>query len=252
MKNYLQKRIGSVFSVALLAFTFVASSAALAEEENKMTVLITGANRGLGFEYAKVFAAAGDTVIGTARSPEEATELKAIGAEVIKLDVTSDEDIENMAKALKGRQIDILINNAGYLSRKTTREEMNLSFDVNTMGPLFVSEVLIPNLTLSNAPKIVNISSRAGRLGDNPARMGAYSISKAALNMVTRNLHGRLAKKGFVVISLAPGLNRTDMIGKSGGRDPAESAAEIVPFIKSLNQKHAGGFWYFDGTELDW
>ncbi|MGJ8643471.1 MAG: SDR family oxidoreductase [Luteolibacter sp.] len=251
MKNYL-KKIGSLLSIALLAFTFVFSGAAQAEEENKMTVLITGANRGLGFEYAKAFAAAGDTVIGTARSPEEATELKSIGAEVIKLDVTSDEDIANMAKTLKGRKIDVLINNAGYLSRETTRKEMNLSFEVNTMGPLYVSEALIPNLSLSDSPKIVNISSRAGRLEDNPAKMGAYNISKAALNMVTLNLHGRLAKKGFIVVSLAPGLNRTDMIGNKGGKDPADSAAEIIPLIKSFTQKHAGGFWYFDGSELDW
>lgn len=252
MSNFTHKHFRRFFSIALLAFSFVCSGVGHGEETKNITVLITGANRGLGFEYAKVFAAAGDTVIGTARSPEEATELKEIGAEVIKLDVTSDEGIANMTKTLKGRKIDILINNAGYLSRKTTREEMNLSFAVNTMGPLYVSEALIPNLALSNAPKIINISSRAGRLEDNPAKMGAYNISKAALNMVTLNLHGRLAQKGFIVISLAPGLNRTDMIGKSGGKDPADSATEIVPLVKSLTKKHAGGFWYFDGTELDW
>ena len=220
--------------------------------DKKLTVLITGANRGLGLEYAKRFIKDGHTVIGTTRSPEEAVDLKEAGAEVLKLDVTIDEDIANLAKSLKGRPLDILVNNAGYLGRKSTRYEMNLSFCVNTLGPLYVSEALVPSLSLSSQPKIINISSRAGRLADGTGKMTSYAVSKTALNMVTRTLHSRLNKKGFIVISLAPGRNQTEMGGKGAPLKPEETADKIIPLIESLTTKHSGGFWYYDGSELSW
>lgn len=221
-------------------------------EGKELTFLVTGANRGLGLEYVKQIIASGHKAIGTARNPEESEELKATGAEVLKLDVTSDEDIANLAKALEGRRIDVLINNAGYLSREMTREDMNTCFSVNTLGPLFVSDALIPSLKLSDAPKIVNISSRAGILTDGKGKMTGYAISKAALNMVTRSLHTRLAEKGFIVVSLAPGRNNTEMGGAGAPLQPDETAALIIPLIESLTPKHAGGFWYYDGSPLPW
>lgn len=223
-----------------------------ASKNQPLTVLITGANRGLGLEYAKQYRASGHHVIGTARKPEEATELKETGAEVAQLDVTSDEDIANLAKSLKGKRIDILINNAGYLGRKQTREDMTLSFSVNTLGPLFVSRALIPNLKLSDTPKIINISSRAGRLTDGTGRMTGYALSKTAVNMVTRNLHSQLAKEGFIVISLAPGRNQTAMGGKGAPLKPEKSVSKIIALIAKLDATHSGGFWYYDGTELHW
>ena len=159
-----------------------------------ITVLITGANRGLGLEMVKQFAADGYKVIGTARKPEKATDLKATGATVIKLDVTSEEDIAAMAKTLKGQKIDILINNAGYFGpklmtenpdniTKLTRQEMTTCINVNTLGPIFVTQALLPNLRLSPMKKVVNISTRAASPGGTAY---GYRISKTALNMVTR------------------------------------------------------------------
>ena len=247
------------FSVSWLCF-FCASLAPLTKtasadevpQEKPLTVLVTGANRGLGLEYAKQYQAGGHHVIGTARKPEEAAELKATGAEIAKLDVTSDEDIASLAQSLQGKRIDILINNAGYLGRKQTRKEMDLSFSVNTLGPLFISRALIPNLKLSDAPKIINISSRAGRLTDGTGRMTAYALSKTAVNMVTRNLHSQLAKEGFIVISLAPGRNQTAMGGKGAPLKPEDSVSQIITLITKLDQTQSGRFWYYDGTELQW
>jgi len=255
-KNYFNPLWIELFKrpVLLLVVLFTATGVHAEDTsgDDQLTVLVTGANRGLGLEYVKQYQAAGHQVIGTARKPAEAVELKATGAEVVKLDVTSDEDIAGMAKTLKGRRIDILINNAGYLGREQTREAMTLSFSVNTLGPLFVSRALIPNLSLSDSPKIINVSSRAGRLTDGTGRMTGYAISKTAVNMVTRNLHSQLGKKGFIIISLAPGRNQTAMGGKGAPLKPEESVPMIIKLIESLNASQSGGFWYYDGTELEW
>eukprot|EP00903_Cladosiphon_okamuranus_P003637 g3635.t1 len=203
-------------------------------------------------------------VIGTARSPEKATELKATGAKIMKLDVTSEEDIAALAKALEGTKLDILINNAGYFGptlsvgkdvariNNLTREEMLDCFTVNTMGPIFLSQALLPSLKLSQSPRIINISTRSSQLSTNRPKAWGYGVSKAGLNMVTNNLHGELAKQGFIVISLAPGHNQTDM--GNGDLKPEESIGKMIPLIENLSRKQSGRFWYYDGTELpcDW
>ena len=155
----------------------ITSSIAMGGE--KGTVLITGANRGLGLELVKHFVADDYTVIGTARKPEKATDLKATGATIIKLDVTSEKDIAAMRQTLKGRRIDILINNAGYFGpklmtekpdniEKLTREEMTRCISVNTLGPLFVTQALLPNLRHSQNPKVINMSTRSAILNARP------------------------------------------------------------------------------------
>lgn len=237
----------------LIVCVALLEAVALAEgETQKLTVLVTGANRGIGLEYVKQYRAAGHEVIGTARKPEEAAELKATGADVFKLDVTSDEDITALVEGLKGRRIDVLINNAGYLTRELNRDALELSFSVNTLGPLFVAQALLPNLRQSNLPKIINVSSRTGILTNGTGKSNGYAISKTALNMVTRNLHTRLSPKGFVVISLAPGRNRTAMGGKGAPLTPEKSVPQIIKLIASLGDSHSGGFWYYDGTALEW
>lgn len=236
----------------------------LPAQDAKPTVLITGANRGLGLEFAKQFAAKGYHVIGTARSPEKATELKATGAEVVKLDVTSEQDIADLAESLKGRRLDILLNNAGYFGptlsvgkgkaniHNLTREEMLNCFKVNTMGPIFITQALLPNLKRSKSPKIINISTRSSQLSVRPGKAWGYSVSKTGVNMVTWNLHGELTKKGFVVISLAPGHNKTDMGTQRAKLTPEESIGKMIPLIENLTKKDSGKFWYYDGTILPW
>jgi|TARA_B110000908_G_scaffold172711_1_gene242253 NAD(P)-dependent dehydrogenase (short-subunit alcohol dehydrogenase family) len=234
-------------------------------ERGGLTVLITGANRGLGLEMVKQFKADGYSVIGTARSPEKATDLKATGAQVVKLDVTSEADISAMAKALKGRKIDILINNAGYFGPKlmtekmhsletVTRAEMMDCFAVNAAGPLFVTQALLPNLKLSKTAKIINISSRAGIItkGGIGGRAYGYRVSKTALNRVTKIMAGDIALKGSLVIAVAPGHNRTDMGTERGKLDPAVTMKKVKELIENLTPKHHGGFWYYDGTRVEW
>ena len=248
-----------------LIFAFGMATGLHAQESEKApTVLITGANRGLGLEFAKQFSEKGYTVIGTSRSPEKATDLKATGAEILKLDVTSEEDIAALAKSLEGRKIDILLNNAGYFGPKLMREKGVSNFEtikreeledcirVNTFGPLFVSRALLPNLRLSKDPKIVNISSRFGIIGEGVDVAWGYGVSKTALNRVIANMHAALHKEGFIVIALAPGHNKTDMGTDAGKLEPKESIGKMIPLIENLTKEKSGHFWYYDGKELPW
>lgn len=234
------------------------------DTEKDFTVLITGANRGLGLEFAKQFSEKGYTVIGTARSPEKATDLKATGAEIFKLDVTSDEDIAALAKSLKGRKLDILINNAGYFGPKLMNEEGTSTFEtvtraemedclrVNTMGPIFVSRALLANLRISNNPRIIHISSRAGIIGKGSSRNWGYTVSKTAVNRVMANMHSALHKEGFIVIALAPGHNKTDMGTERANLDPKDSIGKMIPLIENLTPKQSGKFLYYTGKGLPW
>ncbi|BDS05039.1 short-chain dehydrogenase [Oceaniferula spumae] len=237
-----------VLALALAVFLPNCSKA----EDEKLTVLVTGANRGLGLEHAKQWAAAGHKVIGTARKPEEAKELKATGATVLKLDITSDADIANLAKTLKGQKIDILLNNAGYMNRELNRESLQRCFDINTAGPLLLAEALKPNLKLSKQPKIVNVSSGLGSISRTNGIYTAYSISKAALNMATRQLHAQYGKEGFIVIALNPGHNKTDMGGDGAPLEPKDSVKQVLKLITGLKKEQSGRFWYIDGTEVPW
>ena len=255
MKKFL---IPLLFSLSLITGVFAQDS------EKGPTVLITGANRGLGLEFAKQFSEKGYTVIGTARSPEKATELKELGAEVMKLDVTSEDDIAALATSLKDRRIDILLNNAGYFGPKLMREEgvstfrtikrgeMEDCLRVNTLGPLFVSQALLPNLELSDNPKIITISSRYSIIGDGTNVAWGYGVSKTAVNRVIQNMHKALHKDGFIVLALAPGHNKTDMGTDAGDLEPKDSIGKMIPLIENLTKEQSGKFLYYTGKELPW
>ena len=219
---------------------------------DSLTVLITGANRGLGLEFAKKFSAAGYEVIGTARKPEEATELKEVAAEVVALDVTDNDGIEAFAKKLEGRTIDILINNSGIFPESTVRADMLQTYSVNTLGPYFVSEALISNLKKSKTPRIVNVSSKLGQLTEGDGSAKGYGFSKTALNMVTRNLHASYSDDGVTVISLNPGHNRTDMGGDHAALDPVETAEKVFALVEGLTPEQSGEFWRYDGEKMEW
>ena len=263
MKSFYTKFNSSyyLFLFAILSFSLFGTAHAINKGE---TVLITGANRGLGLEFAKQYVKAGYKVYGTARKPESATDLKATGAEVLKLDVTSEEDINALVKTLKGKKIDILINNAGYFGpvgigegkmadiSSVTRKEMTSCINVNTLGPLFVTQALLPNLKLSDTRRIINISTRSSMLSRKSHGAIGYSVSKAGLNMVTVTMNHYLSKQGFIVISLAPGHNKTDMGSDRGKLEPHESISKMIPFIDSLTPKMSGQFWYYDGNKLAW
>ena len=249
MKNTKNIVLGGILG---LTMGVMATATAAEDGKDQMTVVVTGANRGLGLEFAKKFEAEGYEVIGTARKPEEATELKEAGAEVMKLDVTDNESIDAFVEKLDGKKVDILINNAGIFPRNKDRDDMMMTYQVNTLGPYFVSEALVPNLKKSESPRIVNVSSGLGQLTDGGGSARGYSFSKAALNMVTRNLHSAHSGDGLIVISLNPGHNKTDMGGDGAPLDPKDTAAQVFTLTEELKPEQSGLFWMYTGKKLDW
>ncbi|MGJ8656624.1 MAG: SDR family oxidoreductase [Akkermansiaceae bacterium] len=257
-----------LFIVMLSATAFCSAEEGKPVEAPKKTVLITGANRGLGLELSKQFAAENYHVIGTARSPEKATDLKEVADEVLALDVTSDESIKGLSKALNGQPIDILVHNAGYFGptkglgpgneksaslATLTRSEVLDCFAVNSAGPIFVTQGLLPNLNASKQAKVIVISSRSGII--NQARgAGAYGyrISKTGANRAVRIMSVDKALKGAIVVAVAPGHNQTDMGGTKAKLTPEVSMAAVKKLITEFTKKENGKFIYYDGKELPW
>lgn len=235
-----------------------AQNAAAGDVSEARSVLITGANRGIGLEFARQYAAAGWQVIGTARQPEAADELRELGAHVVQLDVTDAASVTRLARQLDGQPIDVLINNAGIFPMATTVPEIDFddvmrTLDVNTVGPMRVTQALLPNLRLGGAKKIINITSNLGSITDNTdGRFYGYRESKAALNMFTRSLAAELEDEGFICIVLNPGWVRTDLGGPNAPFEPPESIAGMRAVIERLTPADSGTFWTHEGQQMPW
>jgi len=222
------------------------------------TVLITGANRGLGLEYAQQFSERGYTVIGTARNPEAATELARVADRVEQLDVADPASVAALAERLDGVPIDILINNAGMFDRDDVTIDavdfgtMEQTFAVNTFGPLRVTQALLPNLRAGKARLIISMSSQLGSIENSNGRWYAYRASKTALNQFNKIWSVELASDGFTCVVLHPGWVRTDMGGPNASYSPEESVAGLVNVIEALTPEDNGGFYDFQGNPIPW
>ena len=245
-------------AVLMILISMVNPAAADEGETTKPTVLITGANRGLGLEFARQYAAAGWHVIGTARKPASATELNALDVKVLPLDVADAESVAALASALDGKPIDLLINNAGIFPRVNSLADADFdavarTYAVNTIGPMRVTRALLPNLRLGDARKVVSITSGLGSIANNTGgRFYGYRESKAALNMFTRTLAAELADDGFTCVVLSPGWVRTDMGGPNANLSPEQSITGMRSVIEKLTAADSGTYWDWNGETLPW
>jgi NAD(P)-dependent dehydrogenase (short-subunit alcohol dehydrogenase family) len=226
------------------------------------TVLVTGANRGIGLEFARQYHGAGWRVIATARDPEAAKDLKALGAgvRIVPLDVTRPESVAALAASLQGEPIDLLINNAGQGVGFRIRPLADLDMDefervmqVNALGPVRVTQALLPNLKAGKGKTIVGLSSVLGSITAN--RQGGfygYRESKAALDMFLRSLAAELGPDGFICIALNPGWVKTDMGGPDAQLAPEESVSGMRKVLEGLKPGDSGKFWSYDGTNIPW
>ena len=227
-------------------------------KSGQRTILITGANRGIGLELSRQFGEAGWQVIGTARKPDQADALRGLGAQVLQLDVTDQDSVERLASDLEGRPIDLLINNAGILPRapsisETDFDDVTRALAVNTIGPMRVTRALLPNLRSGAGKTVVNITSGLGSIANNSSGgFYGYRESKAALNMFTRSLANELRRDGFICIVVHPGWVQTDMGGANATLTASESARGIRDVIDKLAPEDTGTFWNYDGTPLPW
>jgi len=227
------------------------------------TILITGANRGLGLEFVRQYAPSGVKLLACCRDPEGATELQALQKQhanirVYPLDVSKAQDIQALASQIK-EPIDILINNAGTLEQSEalgniSTEAYLQTFLVNAIAPLKMVEAFRQHVANSSRKLIVCISSTMGSIGENTSG-GYYSYrsSKAALNMAMKSAGIDLASKGIKVLLLHPGWVKTRMGGDSATTEPVDSIQGMRKVIE--NYQPAPGeviFYRFDGQTAGW
>ncbi|EDX85241.1 oxidoreductase, short chain dehydrogenase/reductase family [Synechococcus sp. PCC 7335] len=225
------------------------------------TYLVTGANRGIGYEYCKQLAARGEEVIAVCRQPSSA--LSDLDVEIVRnIDVADQQAIETLKKALGNRPIDVLINNAG-IYRQSNLDSLNIDgikeqFEVNAIAPLVLTQALLPNLTASvdskGGAKVAIMTSRMGSIEDNTSGgTYGYRMSKTAVSMAGKSLSHDLKSKGIAVAILHPGLVSTDMTNfNSNGISPEESVKGLLKIIDSLTLEKTGTFWHSNGQVLPW
>ncbi len=224
------------------------------------TLVITGANRGIGLALCKRYTEAGWKVHAAARDPDKAAELCALpGITVYRLDVASQDSIDALAADLKGVAVDHLINNAGVMGpRHPTFGESQLEdwltvLGVNTAAPWLVTERLVRNLEAGDLKRVGITSSQLGSIERATADWPPlYAASKAGVNMVKRQLAMTLIEKGIVTFSFHPGWVRTDMGGPEADISAEESADALFTLMSNATPEMNGGFFNYDGTPMPW
>lgn len=216
--------------------------------------VITGANRGIGLSLAQQLSARGNRVMAVCRVPSQ--ELQSLNVKIIQgVNVTDKGSIHRLSNEIGDAKIDILINNAGVLSRDNlgslSIEDMRHQFEVNSIGPLMVTQGLMSHF--EKGSKVAIVSSRMGSIADNTSGgMYGYRMSKAAANMVGQSLAIDLKISGVSVAILHPGFVRTGMTGGAGHIDPPEAASGLINRIDELTLTTSGSFWHANGTPLPW
>lgn len=234
-------------------------------EPQTRVAIVTGANRGIGYEVSKQLATRGITVILTSRSQAKgemaAAKLKGLGHEVHfhSLDVTRRESIEQLHQFVATRfgRLDILVNNAGvYLDTQNSALTTDLktilsSLETNTFGPLQMCQAFVPLMKKNGYGRIVNVSSGMGQLTHMNGSWPGYRISKTALNAVTRMIAEEVADPGILVNSVCPGWVKTDMGGPDAER-PVEEGAETIVWAATLPEGGPNGVFFRDREPLEW
>ena len=219
------------------------------------TVLITGASRGIGSEFARKYAADGWRVIATCRDPNQYDG----DAEVHALDVTDAASVAALGRAMAGEAVDLLINNAGIYGPRDLPFDA-LDYDAweqvlrtNLMGPMWVAAALAGPVLASQKKKMVFISSKVGSIADNTSGGSyIYRSSKTALNMAVKSLSLDLSGKGLITLLLHPGWVQTDMGGASAPIDAVTSVTGMRAVIDRAGAAESGRFFNCDGNELPW
>jgi NAD(P)-dependent dehydrogenase (short-subunit alcohol dehydrogenase family) len=228
------------------------------------TVLVTGANRGIGLELVRLLLERGDTVFAACRDPDRAADLQALAQSslaltVLAIDVTDPASISAAVAQVDGAPLDILINNAGIIGpKRQSSTDMDFdgwleTFSVNTLGPLRVLQAFLPNLSLRDQAYVLTVTSRMGSLTASPGTDRiAYRSSKAALNRAMQAVAGDLKMRNIAVSVAHPGWVRTDMGGSSADIRPADSAAGLLHVIDRMTISKSPRFFNYDGSDISW
>ena len=241
-----------------------------AKNDSALTVLVTGANRGIGLEFARQYAADGCPVIACCRAPADADDLRSLAGRhaniaVEPLDVTDHAAIQTLAARYRGRAIDVLINNAGMLGAAPLRENLHrqhfgsVDYDlwtdilrINTFGPVRMAEAFVEHVAASRQKKIIAISSTVGSIGEGRRVAFAYTTSKAALNKAMTMVAQELQPREIIVAIYCPGYVKTRMNVGGATVEIADSVAGMRRLIASLAPADSGTFRRYNGEHIPW
>lgn len=228
------------------------------------TVLITGANRGIGLEHARRYAERGARVFATARIPAEADDLAALAkqysaVEVLPYDAADPDAPAALKQRLGAAPIDLMLANAGAMgTRRQTFGDVDVDavldlIRINALAPLKLAEALADNVAQSDRKIMAFQTSLMGSVGDNGSGGAyAYRLSKSAMNMVGRSVANDLRARGVISVLLHPGWVRTSM-GGAGGKISVEDCVEGQQrILDTLKPDQSGRFFNYDGRELPW
>jgi NAD(P)-dependent dehydrogenase (short-subunit alcohol dehydrogenase family) len=230
----------------------------------QQSILITGANRGIGLELVKQYAENDWQVYACCRSPDQATELKQLADQysqisIHPLDVSNNADIHALAKALDGQSIDILLNNAGIYGPydahvgNTDEQQWIDCFRINSIAPMKVTEAFLPHVSASQTKLIATMSSKMGSMADNGSGGSyLYRSSKAAVNAVMKSLSIDLKAKGIKVAILHPGWVKTDMGGPNAEITTQECVKHLRRNLDNVTLDNTGTFFEIDGSVIPW
>lgn len=240
------------------------------------SAFITGANRGIGLEFVRQYLSDGWHVYAACRDPDRADRLKELPTgsggrlDVLRVDVTSADDVKAAAERLKGKPIDVLINNAGLVEKifygsgayegTDDPDLRNYDYDgwldvfkTNVLGPARICGALVDNLASGQRPVAVMMASTLASIsGTWQAGRYAYRTSKAALNMLMRSAGAWYEEKGIILVSISPGWTRTEMGGPKAANSVEQSVTGVRNVISSVTAADAGKFLNFNGESLPW
>ncbi|MBS3797884.1 SDR family oxidoreductase [Pseudoalteromonas sp. BDTF-M6] len=228
------------------------------------TVLITGANRGIGLALAELYVAQGWQVLACCRKPEEAMQLQALAQQdnalsVHRLDITDFEQIDKLAEQINDQAIDVLLSNAGmYGPKGYGLDDIDFAqwqqvMSTNVLAVAKLAQAFLPHLLKASTPVFAALSSKVGSHTENTKGGGyIYRSSKAALNSVVKSLSNDLLSRGIKTVSLHPGWVKTEMGGPNALIDAATSAKGLKQVIDALSPEQSGGFYTYLGERIPW
>lgn len=223
------------------------------------TYLVTGANRGIGYEYCRQLQARGDQVIAVCRHSSDELEALSKKPQIrveTEVDISDEDAVAALIETLNGQPVDVLINNAG-IYRQSSLASLDINgirkqFEVNAIAPLNFTKSLLPNLT--SGSKIALMTSRMGSIADNTSGSSyGYRMSKVALSMAGKSLAYDLKPEGIAVAILHPGWVSTRMTDFTrSGISPEQSVKALLARIDELTLATTGTFWHANGEVLPW
>ena len=222
-------------------------------------ILIIGANRGIGLEFARQYSNGNNNVFATTRNRSDSKELNSIkNIKVFDLDLNSDESLDNFTQNISSQKIDILIHNAGIFSDEQLDDDLDINawmneMRINAIIPIILARKLKRNIEMGSNKKIIFISSQMGSIDDNySGRFYFYRSSKSALNSAAKSLSIDWKEDGISILILHPGWVKTDMGGGNAKLEIPDSISQMIKVINDLSLNNSGSFVNYAGAKLEW